>query len=92
MGWSMTKPKRKKKSKEPFPSQEFQHVKGPRRTALIEARKEKGLTQTKLAKLIDCSTSLISAIESGRINPGVEVSMQLEMVLEKTFFELFPDL
>ncbi|MGE8004231.1 hypothetical protein [Lysinibacillus sp. NPDC093216] len=27
MGWIMTKPKRKKKQKKPFPSDEFRHVK-----------------------------------------------------------------
>lgn len=80
MGWSMTKPKRKKKRKEPFPSQEFQNLKGPKRERLIAERKSKGFTQAQLGKLVGCSTAMISHLEVGRTNPNVDLSMQLEQV------------
>lgn len=92
MGWSMTKPKRKKKRKEPFPSQEFANLKGPKRERLIAVRKAKGLSQAQLGKAVGCSTAMISHLEVGRANPSIEISMLLEQVLETSFFELFPDL
>jgi len=92
MGWSMTKPKRKKKRKKPFPSDEFRHIKGAKRERMIAERKARKLTQAQLGKMVGCSTAMISAIESGRANPGVEVSLQLEVVLKTSLFELFPDL
>lgn len=92
MGWSMTKPKRKKKRKSSSASEEFRNIKGPKREQLIEARKTKGLTQGQLAELVGCSTALIAHLENGRLNPSVDVAMQLEKVLEKSFLELFLDL
>lgn len=87
----MTKPKRKKKRKEQFPSQEFQNLKGPKRERLIAERKSRGYTQAQLGKLVGCSATMISAIESGRTKPGLDVSIQLELVLETSLFELFPE-
>lgn len=92
MGWSMTKPKRKKKRKEPFPSDEFRNLKGAKRERLIAERKARKLSQEQLGKKVGCSGAMIGAIESGRANPGIEVSMELELVLETSFFDLFPDL
>lgn len=92
MGWSMTKPKRKKKRKQLFPSQEFQNLKGPKRERMIAERKAKGFTQAQLGKLVGCSAAMISSLELGRANPSAEISMQLEIFLETLFFELFPDL
>ena len=88
----MTKPKRKKKRKSSSSSEEFRNIKGPKRKQLIAARKAKGLTQGQLAELIGCSTAMISHLESGRLNPGLELSMRLEQVLEVPFSNLFPDL
>ncbi|OCX62703.1 hypothetical protein BFM98_01505 [Lysinibacillus sp. AR18-8] len=88
----MTKSKRKKKRKEQFPSQQFRNLKGSKRKRMIAERKAKGLSQGQLGKLIGCSTALISHLEVGRANPNIELSMQLEQVLETPFFELFPDL
>lgn len=87
----MTKPKRKKKRKEPFPSQELKNLKGPKRERLIAERKSRGYTQAQLGKLVGCSATMISAIESGRTKPGLDVSIQLELVLETSLFELFPE-
>ncbi len=92
MGWSMTKPKRKKKRKQPKPSEEFRNIRGPKRERLIAERKARGFSQSQLAKLIGCSTAMICHLENGRLNPNAEISMQLESVLETPFFELFPDL
>lgn len=92
MGWSKTKPKRKKKHKEPLPSDEFRHVKGVKRERMIVERKVRKLSQAQLGNKVGCSAAMIGAIESDRANPGLEVSMELELVLETPFFELFPDL
>lgn len=92
MGWSMTKPKRKKKRKKSVPSDEFRNVKGAKRERMIAERKARKLTQAQLGKMVGCSGVMIGAIESGRSNPGLEVSLQLEFVLETSFFDLFPDL
>ncbi|RIJ65501.1 helix-turn-helix transcriptional regulator [Rummeliibacillus sp. POC4] len=91
MAWSMTKPKRKKKSKQLCPSEEFKNIKGPKRERLILERKKRGLTQKQLGDLIGCSAQTISRLESGRMNPNVDLSMQLEKILKTNFFELFPD-
>ena len=92
MGWSMTKPKRKKKRKQPYPSEEFRNLKGAKRERLITERKAKKLTQAQLGKLVGCSGSMISSLEAGRVKPSVEISIELERVLQTPFFELFPDL
>lgn len=92
MGWSMTKPKRKKRNKKINPPEEFRNLKGPKRECLIAARKAKGLTQTQLGKLVGCSAAMIAHLENGRVNPSLDISMELEKVLETHFFELFPDL
>lgn len=92
MVWSMTKPKRKKKRNQPLTSDEFRNLKGPKRERLIAERKKKGYTQTQLGELVGCSTSMISSLELGRTNPNIEISMQLEKILDTSFFELFPDL
>jgi len=92
MGWDMTKPKRKKKSKQSFPSEEFRNLKGSKRDRLMAERKSRKLTQAQLGKLVGCSSSMISSLEAGRVKPSVEISLELERVLKTSFFELFPDL
>ena len=91
MGWSMTKPKRKKKRKQPLPSDEFRNLKGAKRERMIAERKARKFSQAQLGEMVGCSASMISAIESGRVKPGLEVSMQLECVLETPTFELFSE-
>ncbi|HAU33152.1 MAG TPA: hypothetical protein DCW76_02080 [Lysinibacillus sp.] len=88
----MTKPKRKKRNKKIKLSEEFRNLKGPKRECLIASRKAKELTQTQLGKLVGCSAAMIAHLENGRVNPSLDISMQIEQVLEKSFFELFPDL
>lgn len=90
MGWSMTKPKRKKQKQ--FPCNEFRNLKGPKRDRLIAERKSKGFTQAQLGELVGCSASMISSLELGKANPSFEISIQLEEILSTPFFELFSDL
>lgn len=90
LGWSMKKPSRKKKKQ--VPSDEFRNLKGAKREKLIAARKSKDLTQGQLGKLVGCSATMIGRLEMGQSNPSIDISIQLEQVLETPFFELFSDL
>ena len=45
------------------------------RTLIREKRKEKGLSQERLAKLVQVSQPFIAEIESGRKKPSVDVSL-----------------
>lgn len=92
MGWSIGKPKRKKKRKQSYPSDDFRIVKGPKRERLIMERKTRGFTQNQLGEIVGCSAAMISKLESGKTNPSINISIQLEEVLGTPFFELFPDL
>jgi putative transcriptional regulator len=88
----MTKPKRKKKRKQPFPSQDFLNLKGPKRERLILERKAKGLTQGQLAEFIGCSAATVSHLELGRMKPSLELSLELVMPFGLPFEILLPDL
>lgn len=81
----------KKNSKLPI-SSEYRNLKGPRRERLIVERKKIGLTQAQLAEKIGCSTATISHLELGRMKPGLDVSLCLEILFEQPFEVLFPDL
>lgn len=65
MGWSMTKPKRKKKLKKFVPSDEFRNVKDAKRERMIAKGKARKLTQAQLGKMVGCSGVMIGAIGSG---------------------------
>ncbi len=86
MGWSMTKPKRKKRNKKINPHEELRNLKGPKRECLIAARKAKGLTQTQLGKLVGCSVAMIAHLENCRVNPSLDISMELEKSFRNTLF------
>ena len=47
------------------------------RTLIREKRKEKGLSQERLAKLVQVSQPFIAEIESGRKKPSVDVLMRI---------------
>ena len=49
--------------------------------ALIEARRNKGITQKALAKKIGTKQSVISRLESGRANPSVAFLKKLAQAL-----------
>lgn len=55
------------------------------------ARKRKGVSQEKLAELIDCSTNYISNIETGNANTTVKIIVALAEVLEVEMNTLFKD-
>ena len=56
------------------------------RTLIREKRKEKGLSQERLAKLVQVSQPFIAEIESGRKKPSVDVLMRICAVLEISLF------
>ena len=51
-----------------------------------EKRKEKGLSQERLAKLVQVSQPFIAEIESGRKKPSVDVLMRICAVLDISLF------
>ena len=56
---------------------------------LVSARKEKGLSQAELAKLVGVSRNTISSIETGQFNPTAKLALILCIALDKKFEELF---
>ena len=56
------------------------------RTLIREKRKEKGLSQERLAKLVQVSQPFIAEIESGRKKPSVDVLMRICSVLDISLF------
>lgn len=59
------------------------------RNRLAEARKEKGLSQAELAKLVGVSRNTISSIETGQFNPTAKLALILCIALDRKFEELF---
>lgn len=59
------------------------------RNRLREARAEKKLSQTALAKLVGVSRNTISSIETGQFNPTAKLALTLCIALDKKFEELF---
>ena len=56
------------------------------RTLIREKRKAKGLSQERLAKLVQVSQPFIAEIESGRKKPSVDVLMRICAVLDISLF------
>ena len=56
------------------------------RTLIREKRKEKGLSQERLAKLVQVPQPFIAEIESGRKKPSVDVLMRICAVLDISLF------
>ena len=56
------------------------------RTLIREKRKETGLSQERLAKLVQVSQPFIAEIESGRKKPSVDVLMRICAVLDISLF------
>lgn len=52
-------------------------------------RKEKGLSQADLAKLVGVSRNTISSIEVGQYEPTAKLALLLCVALDKPFEELF---
>ncbi len=56
------------------------------KTLIREKRKEKGISQEKLAGLVQVSQPFIAEIESGRKKPSLDVLMRICTVLEISLF------
>ena len=56
---------------------------------LKEARTEKGISQSELAKMVGVSRNTISSIETGQFNPTAQLALVLCLALDKKFEELF---
>jgi putative transcriptional regulator len=52
-------------------------------------RKEKGLSQLELAKLVGVSRNTISSIETGQYEPTAKLALLLCTALDRKFEELF---
>ena len=59
------------------------------RNNLPAIRREKGLSQAELAKLVGVSRNTISSIETGQFNPTAKLALILCIALDKKFEELF---
>ena len=59
------------------------------RNNLKEARHEKNISQTELAKMVGVSRQTISSIETGQFNPTAKLALILCIALDKTFEEVF---
>lgn len=59
------------------------------RNSLKQARSEKGMSQSDLAKLVGVSRNTISSIETGQFNPTAKLALILCIALDKKFEELF---
>ena len=56
---------------------------------LAEVRKEKGLSQSDLAKKVGVSRNTISSIETGQYSPTAKLALILCIALDLKFEELF---
>ena len=56
---------------------------------LVSARKEKGLSQAELAKMVGVSRNTISSIETGQFNPTAKLALILCIALDRKFEDLF---
>ena len=52
-------------------------------------RKEKGLSQAELSKLVGVSRNTISSVETGQYEPTAKLALLLCIALDKKFEELF---
>lgn len=79
-------------TKKKYPSQEYQNIKGTKRTRLIAERKKIGFSQSQLAFYLGVSLSTVGKLESGRSRPGLDVWLKLQHLYGLTYETLFPDL
>lgn len=56
---------------------------------LKQARADRGLSQSELAKLVGVSRQTICSIETGVFNPTAKLALVLCIALDKKFEELF---
>ena len=56
---------------------------------LVKIRKEKGISQDALAKMVGVSRNTISSIETYQYQPTVKLALLLCIALDKKFEEVF---
>lgn len=56
---------------------------------VAEVRRDKGLSQQDLAKLVGVSRNTISSIETGQYTPTAKLALLLCVALDKKFEDLF---
>ena len=56
---------------------------------VAEVRRDKGLSQQELAKLVGVSRNTISSIETGQYTPTAKLALLLCVALDKKFEDLF---
>lgn len=56
---------------------------------LAAVRKEKGLSQAELAKMVGVSRNTISSIETGQFNPTAKLALIMCVALDKKFEDIF---
>ena len=59
------------------------------RNHLSTVRKEKGLSQAELAKLVGVSRNTISSIETGQFSPTAKLALIICIALDKKFEDVF---
>ncbi|MBR3990801.1 MAG: helix-turn-helix transcriptional regulator [Clostridia bacterium] len=59
------------------------------RNNLASARKEKGLSQAELARMVGVSRNTVSSIETGQFNPTAKLALILCIALDMKFEDLF---
>ena len=59
------------------------------RNNLADIRKEKGLSQADLAKIVGVSRNTISSIETGQYQPTAKLALLICIALDKKFEEIF---
>lgn len=59
------------------------------RNNVADIRKEKGLSQAELAKLVGVSRNTISSIETGQYQPTAKLALLICIALDKKFEEIF---
>lgn len=63
-----------------------------RRSALKQARVEKGLSQIRAAEVFGVTVDHIRSLEYGRVNPGLKLMFAMCSFYKKTHEDLFPDI
>jgi putative transcriptional regulator len=87
----VAKRKAQPKKKVKAPSTEWSNVKSTKLERLIFERKKRKMSQADVAAKLRVSVAMISHIENGRMKPGADVSIKLEMLFGLPYEILFPD-
>ncbi len=58
-------------------------------TRIAEVRKSKGISQGKLADMVDCRRETIIYLEKGKYNPSLRLAYDIAQVLETPIEQLF---